>query len=120
MKSGNPQAIPNTKLISQSKDLFSSEELEDFENDTTPSVLIEPMNSTIQYVSPSDSDYTTTFDSAIDVEEEKSLSLIDNERELIKKALTKHKGRRKPAADELGISERTLYRKIKQYNLDEN
>ncbi len=50
-------------------------------------------------------------------EVEESLSLEDTEKELIKKALTKHKGKRKYAASELGISERTLYRKIKEYNL---
>lgn len=48
---------------------------------------------------------------------EENLSLEDMEKELIKKALKKHKNRRKDAADELGISERTLYRKIKFYNL---
>lgn len=50
-------------------------------------------------------------------EVEESLSLEDTEKELIKKALQKHKGKRKHAASELGISERTLYRKIKEYNL---
>jgi DNA-binding NtrC family response regulator len=54
-----------------------------------------------------------------DVEEiEESLSLEDMERELIKKALKKHRGRRKEAARELGISERTLYRKIRQYGIE--
>ena len=48
---------------------------------------------------------------------EESLSLEDREKELIQKALVKHKGKRKYAAAELGISERTLYRKIKEYNL---
>ncbi len=52
-----------------------------------------------------------------DVEE--SLSLIDREREFIIKALQKHKGKRKDAAQELGISERTLYRKIKEYDIEE-
>lgn len=51
------------------------------------------------------------------VEVEESLSLEDREKELIIKALTKHNGKRKYAAAELGISERTLYRKIKEYNL---
>lgn len=57
----------------------------------------------------------------IEIEETKadSLSLQNNERELIVKALEKHKGRRNKAADELGISQRTLYRKIKQYNLED-
>jgi transcriptional regulator with PAS, ATPase and Fis domain len=50
-------------------------------------------------------------------EVEESLSLEDREKELIKKALEKHRGKRKYAAQELGISERTLYRKIKEYNL---
>jgi len=48
---------------------------------------------------------------------EESLSLTDSEKELIRRALHKHKNRRKYAAEELGISERTLYRKIKEYNL---
>ena len=52
-------------------------------------------------------------------EVEESLSLEDTERELIKKALTKHKGKRKYAASELGISERTLYRKIKEYSIND-
>jgi hypothetical protein len=53
-----------------------------------------------------------------DAEEvEESLSLIDKESDLIRKALKKHKGKRKLAASELGISERTLYRKIKELNL---
>ena len=51
-------------------------------------------------------------------EVEESLSLIDKESDLIKKALKKHRGKRKAAAQELGISERTLYRKIKDLNLD--
>jgi transcriptional regulator with PAS, ATPase and Fis domain len=53
-----------------------------------------------------------------DAEEvEESLSLIDKESDLIRRALKKHKGKRKLAANELGISERTLYRKIKELNL---
>ena len=49
---------------------------------------------------------------------EESLSLSDNEMEMIKKALEKYKGKRKLAANELGISERTLYRKIKEYEIE--
>ncbi|MCP1994928.1 sigma-54-dependent Fis family transcriptional regulator [Flavobacterium sp. HSC-61S13] len=51
------------------------------------------------------------------VEEEETLRLDEKEIELIKKALERNHGKRKAAADELGISERTLYRKIKQYDL---
>ena len=58
-------------------------------------------------------------DEIIEIHEEveESLSLEDQEKELIQRALDKHKGRRKQASDELGISERTLYRKIKEYNI---
>ncbi|WP_102408222.1 sigma-54 interaction domain-containing protein [Parabacteroides bouchesdurhonensis] len=55
---------------------------------------------------------------AEDVEEEESLSLEDVEKEMIRKALERHNGRRKNAAADLKISERTLYRKIKEYNLE--
>ncbi len=48
---------------------------------------------------------------------EESLSLQDKEKEMIRKALEKHNGKRKDAARELGISERTLYRKIKEYSI---
>lgn len=57
------------------------------------------------------------FNKPIEVEE--SLSLQDKEIDMIKKALKKHKGKRKYAAQELGISERTLYRKINEYNIQE-
>ncbi len=56
------------------------------------------------------------FEDTSEVEEE-SFSLVEKEKELIIKALEKHGGRRKLAAEELGISERTLYRKIKEYDL---
>ncbi len=54
---------------------------------------------------------------AEEIEEEETLSLHEKELELIKKALERNRGKRKAAADELGISERTLYRKIKQFDL---
>ena len=50
---------------------------------------------------------------------EESLSIIDKEKELIIKALKKHKGKRKDASLDLGISERTLYRKLKEYDIEE-
>ena len=50
---------------------------------------------------------------------EESLNIMDKEKELIEKALKKHKGKRKDAASDLGISERTLYRKLKEYNIEE-
>ncbi len=53
------------------------------------------------------------------VEVEESLNIMDKEKELIIKALKKHKGKRKDAALDLGISERTLYRKLKEYDIEE-
>ncbi len=53
------------------------------------------------------------------IEVEETLSLQDKEIDMIKKALRKHKGKRKYAAQELGISERTLYRKINEYSITE-
>ncbi|MEN9400677.1 MAG: hypothetical protein RL632_1780 [Bacteroidota bacterium] len=76
-----------------------------------PSPVSEP--STIAF--HHDEELTEDIESHVEVEE--SLSLEDREKELIQKALEKHRGKRKYAAAELGISERTLYRKIKEYNL---
>jgi len=61
-----------------------------------------------------------TMNNIQDTEEiiEESLSLSDKEVEMIKKALGKYNGKRKMAAGELGISERTLYRKIKEYGIE--
>ena len=66
-------------------------------------------------------DYDNTQDAEVEYLQEKptndNLSLIDKENEVIIKALRKYNGKRKEAAKELGISERTLYRKIKEYNI---
>jgi transcriptional regulator with PAS, ATPase and Fis domain len=69
---------------------------------------------TLQHPVNNSNQYNITQDAE---EVEESLSLIDKESDLIRKALKKHKGKRKLAANELGISERTLYRKIKELNL---
>lgn len=58
------------------------------------------------------------YDFAEEIQEEEPISLQDKEVELIQKSLERHRGKRKEAAKELGISERTLYRKIKQYNIE--
>ena len=52
-------------------------------------------------------------------EVEESLNIMDKEKELILKALKKHKGKRRDASLDLGISERTLYRKLKEYDIEE-
>lgn len=72
----------------------------------------EPQSSIIQDYDLYDHEFEEVKD------QEESLSLQDNEKEMIKRALDKHNGKRRAAAEDLEISERTLYRKIKQYNLD--
>ncbi|MGC1514758.1 MAG: sigma-54 dependent transcriptional regulator [Maribacter sp.] len=61
--------------------------------------------------------YEDKYHFAEEIEEEETLSLQEKEVELIKKSLERNRGKRKAASAELGISERTLYRKIKQYDL---
>jgi DNA-binding NtrC family response regulator len=60
-----------------------------------------------------------SYDYAETIVEEEPLSLLQKEIEMIKTALERSQGKRKLAAEELGISERTLYRKIKQYDLND-
>jgi transcriptional regulator with PAS, ATPase and Fis domain len=83
----------------------------------------EIMNGNVQ-VSVADDTYSharpihTSSIQEIEPVEEETLSLEDVEKEMIRKALEKHNGKRKNAASDLKISERTLYRKIKEYNLE--
>lgn len=80
-----------------------------------PSVSVLPaQNPMRESIQPEEDNY----DFAETVEEEETLRLEHKEIEMIKKALLKNKGKRKAAANELGISERTLYRKIKQFDLE--
>lgn len=83
---------------------------------SSPSVSRSPM---VYKPNPSNNQSKEVYVEATDASsEEENLSLEQKEKEMISKALTKHKGRRKKAANELGISERTLYRKIKQYDIE--
>ncbi|NHM04480.1 sigma-54 interaction domain-containing protein [Flavobacterium celericrescens] len=77
--------------------------------------MLPNQNNLIQEEFEDDDDENYLFAETVD--EEETLSLEAKEIELIKKSLDRNKGKRKAAADELGISERTLYRKIKQYDL---
>src|SRR5690554_84335 len=96
----------HTPYINQ---LYREIDLPNRENPTSPTLTIHQPGENLEK-----EDISNT-EEAEEVEE--SLSLIDQESDLIKKALKKHKGKRKLAAKELGISERTLYRKIKDLNL---
>lgn len=82
---------------------------------TSPNLLKEPYHYSAEPSDPIEENFDNNFEEHIEIEE--SLSLEDREKELIYKALEKHRGKRKYAAQDLGISERTLYRKIKEYDL---
>jgi transcriptional regulator with PAS, ATPase and Fis domain len=92
--------------------VFNDEEVEQEASSSFPTVS---NNTSMIHLPQSRMETPTAHTSHEEVEE--SLSLSDSEKDLIKKALSKHKNKRKYAAEELGISERTLYRKIKEYNL---
>lgn len=120
MQSGNSNKVQesNKHLIQR---IYGSEEENnnDFE-DARRTEMLPPKTTPaakpiIEHHEDEDDDSNYLF--AETVEEEETLRLDEKEVELIKKALERNKGKRKAAADELGISERTLYRKIKQYDL---
>ncbi|MHC0446102.1 sigma-54 interaction domain-containing protein [Flavobacterium sp. 3-218] len=85
----------------------------DFEEEPRTAVMTTPAVREESYRIQDDNNYLD----AETIEEEEILRLEQKEIEMIKKSLEKNKGKRKAAADELGISERTLYRKIKQFDL---
>lgn len=112
----------NTPLTDKQSDYLRRDVLTRSDAANFATLVEEPEN--VSKVSPKLDDEKSTSDLYShyiqDTEEviEESLSLSDVERETIRKALEKHKGRRKVAAHELNISERTLYRKIKEYGLE--
>ena len=112
MKNGSAKVQEiNTNLIQK---IYGSKETE-----SEISFEEEPRNAVFNN-QPAEDDFEENEDNylfAETVEEEEVLKLEQKEIEMIKKSLEKNKGKRKAAADELGISERTLYRKIKQFDL---
>lgn len=106
-QSFTPSTIKNDSFLPQvSFNNTSTENITPAYNGAPTPILIQPNSSG-----------NTIVDHHEEVEE--SLSLADREKEFIVKSLKKHKGRRRDAAAELGISERTLYRKIKEYDIQE-
>jgi DNA-binding NtrC family response regulator len=105
------EVLQNPNLVTQNPNLMN--QLQDLK---TPE-LMQPMNQAVlQPVQP----VLMHNDGIHEHEEvEESLNIMDKEKELIIKALKKHRGKRKDAALDLGISERTLYRKLKEYDIEE-
>ena len=120
MQNGNSNKVQESNKHLIQRIYGSGDEQEsDFEETARTEMLpSQPVNRAepiIEHHEEDDDDGNYLF--AETVEEEETLRLDEKEVELIKKALERNKGKRKAAADELGISERTLYRKIKQYDL---
>ncbi|MBT4840050.1 MAG: sigma 54-interacting transcriptional regulator [Flavobacteriaceae bacterium] len=102
----------------ENEDNYDDEAVSDNDYEPLPSKpILAIQNSASEKDHMPDSNPSDKYHFAEEIEEEETLSLHDKEIELIIKALDRNKGKRKLAASELGISERTLYRKIKQYNL---
>jgi len=121
LSNGNTEEVKDEQesLIKKiyGKTKASQDNEDDFDERLEVLQIPEKSSSKEEKVEEEHEDSTPAYDFAEDVEEEETLSLHDKEVELIKKSLERYKGKRKPAAEELGISERTLYRKIKQYDL---
>ncbi|WP_299119445.1 sigma-54 dependent transcriptional regulator [uncultured Winogradskyella sp.] len=115
MKNGSVSDVQkdNEHLIQK---IYGDDKTDDFETEVENlEVLSIPEASEV--IEENNSEIEDKYHFAEEIEEEETLSLHDKELELIKKSLERHKGKRKLAAAELGISERTLYRKIKQFDL---
>jgi DNA-binding NtrC family response regulator len=106
------EVLQNPDMVRHSQ-AFINELKELKPNDIPPSMLVQPAIQPVQPVIMNNNDIHEH------VEVEESLNIMDKEKELIIKALKKHRSKRKDAALDLGISERTLYRKLKEYNIEE-
>jgi DNA-binding NtrC family response regulator len=102
--------MQNPALASQHPTFMN--DLKDMHQKEIPTGVIQPSGSTPVLIHHND-------DIHHHEEVEESLNIMDKEKELIEKALKKHRGKRKDASTDLGISERTLYRKLKEYDIKE-
>ncbi|MCL6218659.1 sigma 54-interacting transcriptional regulator [Zunongwangia pacifica] len=124
MQEGNSKEVRDEnegliqKIYGNGDDDAEDFNVEDIDGDNLEVLQIPQQSSRSEYEpQPETLSEKDKYHFAEEIQEEETLSLQDKELELIKKSLERHNGKRKAAAEELGISERTLYRKIKQYNL---
>lgn len=101
------EAMQNPNAIKGNQHFQNEQFINDYQNDHQTPVIA--------------SNQAVVLNNKIDEhqEVEESLSIMDAEKDLIIKALKKHRGKRRDASGDLGISERTLYRKLKEYNINE-
>lgn len=107
----NPNIINSLKDLKSNQDGYQTLPAVPYQIDVQPSISIHPQSMAVSI------DGENNIHDHEEVEE--SLNIMDKEKELIIKALKKHKSKRKDAALDLGISERTLYRKLKEYDIEE-
>ncbi len=111
----NPNMVTqNQAFINELKELKNNEIMQ-----SASSMAIGNGSTGVQQAMPSAQPVIMNNDIHEHVEVEESLNIMDKEKELIIKALKKHRSKRKDAALDLGISERTLYRKLKEYDIEE-
>lgn len=114
------EVLQNPGMVAKNPELLNElKESEGFRikpNENLQPLLVQP---TVQNRQPIPMNSGMNNDIHEHEEVEESLNIMDKEKELIIKALKKHRGKRKDAALDLGISERTLYRKLKEYDIDE-
>ena len=110
LNNNNLSSIEKNELITKLKSSNTFDNESNFDSSINHPIPFEEKTGNQQ-----DSSYNISYQESVEIEE--SLSLEEREKELIKKALQKHNGKRKNAAKELGISERTLYRKIKEFEI---
>jgi DNA-binding NtrC family response regulator len=111
----NPNMVTqNQAFINELKELKNNEVIQ-----SVSPVAIGNGSMGVQQAVPSSQPVLMNNDIHDHVEVEESLNIMDKEKELIVKALKKHRSKRKDAALDLGISERTLYRKLKEYDIEE-
>ena len=113
MRSGNSQDVQKNNEGLIRKIYREEDNQDDVKSDMEVLTIQQQNDASVEIIENTQDNYSFVED----VEEEETLSLHDKELELIKKSLERYKGKRKLAAAELGISERTLYRKIKQFDL---
>jgi len=116
MKNGSASEVQkdNEHLIQK---IYGDDKAEDFDDTTIEDLEVLSIPEHAEANEATLTEVEDKYHFAEEIQEEETLSLQDKELELIKKSLERHSGKRKLAAAELGISERTLYRKIKQYDL---
>ena len=117
MQNGNSEEVRSDNEGLIQKIYGNDEEQAQYEEDLEEQMQVLQIPEKSQKAPVSQTPQEDKYSFAEEIEEEETLSLQDKEIELIKKSLERHNGKRKAAAEELGICERTLYRKIKQYDL---